>query len=109
MWVITCRITEHQTTYTLFSDVLPRALALAQRAFAAAAIFARAAALILRTAFLGVFADCPFCLAHLALCAAAILARAAALILPGPRLAAVFAGAAEDIVILASWVFSFSI
>jgi hypothetical protein len=65
-----------------YSDFRPWALAFAQRAFAAAAIFALAAALILR---LGFWADLPglvaaWILAHRARAAAAILALLAALI-----------------------------
>ena len=65
--------------YSLF---LPSALAFAQRALAAAAIFARAAALILRRAFLtGSAADFrPLIFAHRALAAAAIFRLPAALI-----------------------------
>ena len=61
---------------------LPAALAFFQRALAAAAIFALAAALILRRACLtGLPADFrPLTVAHRALAAAAILARPAALI-----------------------------
>jgi len=67
---------------SLYSLVLPAALALTQRALAAALILALAAALIFRFFFGAGFADDfdPFCLAHLALCAAAIFARAALLI-----------------------------
>lgn len=68
--------------FSHYSLDLPAALALAQRFFAAAEIFALAAALILRLAFLTVFATgfVPFTFAHLAFCAAAILALPAALI-----------------------------
>jgi len=76
-------------TIKRYSDFRPAALALAQRALAAAAIFARAAALILRRVVLRPF-PFPFTLAQRALCAAAILARALALIvrLPFPDPAA---------------------
>jgi hypothetical protein len=66
--------------YSLF---LPAALAFFQRALAAAAIFARLAALIFRLAFFtGFAADFrPLTFAHRALCAAAIFALPEALIL----------------------------
>ena len=66
-----------------YSFVLPAALAFFQRSFAAAAILARAAALICRLAFFAGFtaALAPLPLAHLARAAAAIRARPAALIL----------------------------
>src|SRR5208282_3931322 len=65
-----------------YNVFLPAALAFFQRALAAAEIFAFAAALILRLAFLtGFAADFrPFALAHLARCAAAIFRLPAALI-----------------------------
>src|ERR1700733_5218701 len=65
--------------YNLF---FPAALTLAHLARAAAAIFARAAALNLRPGLRVAFADlpAPFILAQRARCAAAILARPAALI-----------------------------
>jgi hypothetical protein len=67
---------------TRYSVFFPVALAFFQRALAAAVIFARAVALILRLAFLtGFVADFrPLTFAHLALCAAAILRLPAALI-----------------------------
>jgi len=66
-----------------YSVFLPAALAFFQRALAAAAIFARLAALILRLAFLtGFAADFrPLTFAHRAFWAATILALPAALIL----------------------------
>ncbi len=66
-----------------YSVVLPAALAFFHRAFAAAAIFALAAALIFRLGFRPGLADAPVFqyLAHLALAAAAIAARPARLIL----------------------------
>jgi len=65
-----------------YNVFLPAALAFFQRALAAAAIFALAAALILRLAFLtGFAADFrPLTFAHRALAAAAILCLPAALI-----------------------------
>src|ERR1017187_6311088 len=65
-----------------YSDFFPAALALAQRAFAAAEILALAAALIFLF-FAGALATgfAPLTFAHRAFCAAAILARPAALIL----------------------------
>ena len=66
-----------------YNDFLPAALAFAHRAFAAAAIFARAVAfnvrLTLRTGIV-VLTLRPLTFAHRALAAAEILARAAALI-----------------------------
>ena len=66
---------------SVYSDVLPAALTLAQRALAAAAILARAAALILRFFFVaGLAVGLVFLsFAQRAFCAAAIFARAAAL------------------------------
>jgi len=68
-----------------YSDFFPAALTLAQRAFAAADIFALAAALIFLF-FMGALTDFEtgfvFTLAQRAVCAAEILARPAALILP---------------------------
>ena len=66
-----------------YSVFFPAALAFFQRALAAAAIFALAAALILRLAFLTGFSAvfCPLTFAHRAREAAAILALPAALIL----------------------------
>ena len=65
-----------------YSRFFPAALAFAQRAFANAEIFALAALLILRLAFLtgSVEGFVPFTFAHLARAAAAILALPAALI-----------------------------
>jgi hypothetical protein len=65
-----------------YSFDLPAALTFAHRALAASEIFAFAAALIFRLAFLAGFAedDFPLTFAHRAFCAAMILARPAALI-----------------------------
>ena len=66
----------HAKTYAA-RLVFPLAFAFAHRDLAAAAIFARAAALNLRFAFLGDSALFPFRFAHLAFCAAAIFRRPA--------------------------------
>ncbi|MFZ0825802.1 MAG: hypothetical protein WAO02_00110 [Verrucomicrobiia bacterium] len=65
-----------------YSEFLPWALAFFQRALAAAAIFALAAALILRRAFFAGFAGdfLPLTFAQRSFCAATILALPAALI-----------------------------
>ena len=76
----TARVNRIQRNY---KDVFPAPLTLAQRAFAAAEIFALAAALMVR--FLGGVLAAGFAVltfAHRAFCPAAILARPAALILP---------------------------
>ena len=72
----------HQSRIPPYSLLFPAALAFAQRFFAAAEIFALAAALILRLAFLtGFTADFrPLTFAHLARCPAAIFRLPAALI-----------------------------
>ena len=73
------RLAQQAASYSVF---FPAALAFFQRALAAAAIFALAAALILRLAFLtGLAADFrPLTFAHRAFCAAAIFRLPAALI-----------------------------
>jgi hypothetical protein len=68
--------------HTAYHLLLPAAFAFAHLAFAVAAIFALATALIFRLALVPF--DFPLAFAHLALCAAAILALAAADILRSP-------------------------
>jgi|GEM_PF-5738048 hypothetical protein len=81
-----------------YSVFLPAALAFFQRALAAAAIFARLAALILRLAFLTGCTDDfrPVAFAHRAFWAATILALPAALILRFFFVATVATGLVEE-------------